>query len=183
MAILEVFFFCCCYSSFSPSPHLSLPFPFSHYLTSPLLTSPHLSSPLLSSYLTITFPLLPSILIQHQRAPLAPAGWPLASHFLSCSPAIQRWRAPSGLSRPQGVHQKPPLGAHRRFLLILESPQNGAPLSWLLSDGPTQQADKAKSLGPPPPPHISLAMLRLSSYFFSFFVKHVNSSLQTLIDA
>lgn len=60
----------------------------------------------------------PFELLQHQRVPVAPVGWPLASHFLPCSPAFQWWRALSGLSRPQGVYQKPPQGAHRRFLLI-----------------------------------------------------------------
>lgn len=73
------------------------------------------SSPLLSPFPS---PLLSFLFIQHQRAPVAPVGWPLASHFLPCSAAIQQCRALSGLSRPQGVRQKPRLGAHRRFLLI-----------------------------------------------------------------
>lgn len=92
------------YSSFSSSSPLlsSFPFPSCHHLSFLFLSSPFTSpSP---------FPCSHCILIQHQRAPVAPAGWPLASHFLSCSPAIQQWRAPSGLSGPQGVHQKPPLG-------------------------------------------------------------------------
>lgn len=94
------------------STHFSVTFAsFLFHQSCSLLSSSPLLSPFPSSLLSFLF-------IQHQRAPVAPVGWPLASHFLPCSAAIQRWRALSGLSRPQGVRQKPRLGAHRRFLLI-----------------------------------------------------------------
>lgn len=65
---------------------------------------------------------------QHQRALVAPAGWPLVSHFLPvCTAAIQLGQAPSGLSGPQRASQQgrsPALPGHLR-----SRAQNGAPLS------------------------------------------------------
>ncbi len=82
---------------------------------------------------------------QHQRAVMAPAGWPPASYFLphALLPFILI-QAPSGLSGPMGSDQRDrswPLPGHLRPV-----PQNGGPLSRLLSDGPSQKADKAKCL-------------------------------------
>lgn len=107
--------------------------------------------------LPITFTLHPAMLIQHQPplspSPMAPAGWPPASHFLSRSPAIQRWRAPSGLSGPRGVHQK--LGSHRRFLLVLREPSEWGAIVLAVIWWPHSTEDKAKGLPPhpPTPPH------------------------------
>lgn len=82
---------------------------------------------------------------QHQRAVMAPAGWPPASYFLphALLPFILI-QAPSGLSGPMGYNQRDrswPLPGHLRPV-----PQNGGPLSRLLSDGLSQKADKAKCL-------------------------------------
>ncbi|KAK2885511.1 hypothetical protein Q8A67_016348 [Cirrhinus molitorella] len=76
---------------------------------------------------------------------MAPAGWPPASYFLphALLPFILI-QAPSGLSGPMGSDQRDrswPLPGHLRPV-----PQNGGPLSRLLSDGPSQKADKAKCL-------------------------------------
>ncbi|KAF4096603.1 hypothetical protein G5714_022572 [Onychostoma macrolepis] len=76
---------------------------------------------------------------------MAPAGWPPASYFLphALLPFILI-QAPSGLSGPMGSDQRDrswPLPGHLRPVL-----QNGGPLSRLLSDGPSQKADKAKCL-------------------------------------
>lgn len=94
----------CLFLPFPACHHLSVPLPFSLLLIFPPLFRPPLLTP--PSPLPCS-----QLYFQHQRTPVAPAGWLLASHFLSCSPSIQQWRAPSGLSRPQGVHQKPPLGS------------------------------------------------------------------------
>lgn len=82
---------------------------------------------------------------QHQRAVMAPAGWPPASYFLphALLPFILI-QAPSGLSGPMGYDQRDrswPLPGHLRPVS-----QNGGPLSRLLSDGLSQKADKAKCL-------------------------------------
>jgi len=115
----------------------------------------------------ITFPLCPSILIQHQRAPVAPAGWPRASHFLSCFRAIQWWRASSGLSGPQGVHQKPALGTHRGFLLNLRKSSEWSTIVLAVIWWPHSTGRQSQEPGPPPP------WLRPDYYIF---FKHFNSS-------
>lgn len=104
--------------------------------------------------------------LQHQRVLVAPAGWPLVSHFLPmCSAAILVGQAPLGLSGPQRASQQgcsPVLPGHLR-----RKEQNGAPLSHSVIWWPRPKGRQSQV------PWDSSSRLADCNEAFSFW-KHVN---------